>query len=101
MGVPPGDGEGRLTRRRSVLALEEAAVEQPVVAEAQRTLGAREERADDEGDVRPRREVDGALEGPDRSWLSLPALALLVVGAIYEAFSLLYFVYPLQQWLLG
>jgi len=34
-------------------------------------------------------------------WLSLPALALLVIGAIYEAFSLLYFVYPLQQWLLG
>lgn len=34
-------------------------------------------------------------------WLSIPALALLVIGAIYEAFSLLYFVYPLQQWLLG
>ncbi len=34
-------------------------------------------------------------------WLSLPALALLVIGAVYEAFSLLYFVYPLQQWLLG
>lgn len=34
-------------------------------------------------------------------WLSIPALALLIIGAIYEAFSLLYFVYPLQQWLLG
>ena len=34
-------------------------------------------------------------------WLGVPALALLVIGAIYEAFSLLYFVYPLQQWLLG
>lgn len=34
-------------------------------------------------------------------WLSLPALALLIIGALYEAFSLLYFVYPLQQWLLG
>jgi hypothetical protein len=34
-------------------------------------------------------------------WLSIPTLILLVIGAIYEAFSLLYLVYPLQQWLLG
>lgn len=33
-------------------------------------------------------------------WLSLPAAALLVVGAVYEAFSLRYFVHPLAQWLL-
>lgn len=34
-------------------------------------------------------------------WLSIPTLILLIIGAIYEAFSLLYLVYPLQQWLLG
>ncbi|MCH1881883.1 hypothetical protein [Agrococcus sp. ARC_14] len=33
-------------------------------------------------------------------WLSLPALALLVVGAIWEAFSLAYLVHPLATWLL-
>jgi hypothetical protein len=33
-------------------------------------------------------------------WLALPALALLVVGAIYESFSLLYLVHPLSLWLL-
>jgi hypothetical protein len=33
-------------------------------------------------------------------WLALPALALLVIGAIYESFSLLYLVYPLSLWLL-
>jgi hypothetical protein len=33
-------------------------------------------------------------------WLSLAAVALLVVGAVYEAFSLRYFVHPLAQWLL-
>lgn len=33
-------------------------------------------------------------------WLSLPALALLVIGAVYEAFSLIYLVHPLQEWLL-
>ncbi|WP_205869371.1 hypothetical protein [Mycobacterium colombiense] len=33
-------------------------------------------------------------------WLALPALALLVVGAVYEAFSLRYFVHPLAEWLL-
>lgn len=33
-------------------------------------------------------------------WLSLPAAVLLVVGAVYEAFSLRYFVHPLAQWLL-
>lgn len=30
-------------------------------------------------------------------WLALPALALLVVGAIYEAFSLIYLIGPLIQ----
>lgn len=33
-------------------------------------------------------------------WLSLPAAILLIVGAVYEAFSLRYFVHPLAQWLL-
>lgn len=33
--------------------------------------------------------------------LALPALALLIVGAVWEAYSLRYFVYPLSQWLLG
>lgn len=33
-------------------------------------------------------------------WLCLPAAALLVVGAVYEAFSLRYLVHPLAQWLL-
>ncbi|WP_406689616.1 stage II sporulation protein M [Saccharopolyspora sp. ID03-671] len=32
--------------------------------------------------------------------LALPALALLVVGAIWEAYSLRYLVHPLSQWLL-
>lgn len=32
--------------------------------------------------------------------LSLAAFVLLVVGAVYEAFSLRYFVHPLAQWLL-
>jgi len=32
--------------------------------------------------------------------LALPALALLIVGALFEAYSLRYFVYPLQQLLL-
>lgn len=32
--------------------------------------------------------------------LALPAAVLLVIGAVYEAFSLRYFVYPLAQWLL-
>lgn len=36
----------------------------------------------------------------DLGWLALPALALLVIGAIYEAFSLRYFVHPLTEWLL-
>lgn len=36
----------------------------------------------------------------DLGWLALPALALFVIGAIYEAFSLRYFVHPLAQWLL-
>lgn len=34
-------------------------------------------------------------------WLSIPTMILLIIGAIYEAFSLLYLVYPLQQWILG
>ncbi len=36
----------------------------------------------------------------DLGWLALPALALLVAGAVYEAFSLRYFVRPLAEWLL-
>lgn len=32
--------------------------------------------------------------------LALPALALLVIGAVWEAYSLRYLVYPLTQWLL-
>ena len=33
-------------------------------------------------------------------WLALSAVVLLVAGAVYEAFSLRYFVHPLAQWLL-
>lgn len=33
-------------------------------------------------------------------WLSLPAFALFVVGAIWEAFSIRYLIHPLSQWLL-
>jgi Stage II sporulation protein M len=33
-------------------------------------------------------------------WLALPAAILLVVGAVYEAFSLRYLVHPLAEWLL-
>lgn len=36
----------------------------------------------------------------DLGWLTLPAVALLVVGAVYEAFSLRYFVHPLAESLL-
>lgn len=36
----------------------------------------------------------------DLGWLALPALVLLIVGAIYEAFSLRYLVHPLAEWLL-
>ncbi|MCS5717717.1 hypothetical protein N1027_06165 [Herbiconiux sp. CPCC 205763] len=32
--------------------------------------------------------------------LAVPAFLLLIVGAIWEAFSLIYLVHPLQQWLL-
>lgn len=43
----------------------------------------------------------GYLRGlRDLGWLALPSLALLVVGAVYEAFSLRYFVHPLAEWLL-
>lgn len=43
----------------------------------------------------------GYLRGlRDLGWLALPALTLLVLGAVYEAFSLRYFVHPLAEWLL-
>ncbi|WP_431232067.1 stage II sporulation protein M [Mycolicibacterium psychrotolerans] len=43
----------------------------------------------------------GYLRGlQDLGRLALPALALLIVGAVYEAFSLRYFVHPLAGWLL-
>lgn len=32
-------------------------------------------------------------------WLSVPALALFVVGAVWEAFSIRYLISPLSQWL--
>jgi hypothetical protein len=49
--------------------------------------------------VQNRRE--GYVEGLRQlGWLSLPAAILLIVGAVYEAFSLRYFVHPLAQWLL-
>ncbi|WIB60205.1 stage II sporulation protein M [Curtobacterium sp. MCLR17_007] len=32
--------------------------------------------------------------------LAVPAVALLVVGAVWEAYSLRYFIHPLSQWLL-
>lgn len=41
---------------------------------------------------------EGYLRGlQDLGWLALPALALLVAGAVYEAFSLRYFVHPLAE----
>lgn len=33
-------------------------------------------------------------------WLGLSAFAVLIVGAVWEAYSLRYFIHPLQQWLL-
>ncbi|EZP28396.1 stage II sporulation protein M [Microbacterium oleivorans] len=33
--------------------------------------------------------------------LALPALILLVIGALWEAYSLRYLIHPLSQWLLG
>lgn len=43
----------------------------------------------------------GYLRGlRDLGCLALPAVALLVAGAVYEAFSLRYFVHPLAEWLL-
>ena len=33
-------------------------------------------------------------------WLSLPALGLFIVGAVWEAFSLRHLVHPLTEWLL-
>ena len=43
----------------------------------------------------------GYLRGLQRiGLLALPALALLIIGAVWEAYSLRYFVYPLSQLLL-
>ena len=43
----------------------------------------------------------GYLRGLQKlGWLALPALVLLVIGALYESFSLLYLVHPLSLWLL-
>ncbi len=53
-----------------------------------RRVGARSRR---EGYVRGLRRI---------GLLALPALLLLVVGAVWEAYSLRYLVYPLGQWLL-
>src|SRR5699024_1103196 len=49
----------------SVLAFEEAAVEEPVVAQPQRAFGARQSGSDEEADVEPGRQGDRRLEGPD------------------------------------
>lgn len=53
-----------------------------------RTVGAKNRRG---GYIRGLRQL---------GWLSLSAAVLLVIGAVYEAFSLRYFVHPLAQWLL-
>jgi hypothetical protein len=56
--------------------------------------------------IRPRsagaeNRLGGYIRGLQQvGWLSLPAAILLVVGAVYEAFSLRYLVHPLAQWLL-
>ncbi len=43
----------------------------------------------------------GYLQGLRQlGWLAMSAVALLVAGAVYEAFSLRYLVHPLAQWLL-
>lgn len=43
----------------------------------------------------------GYLQGLRQlGWLASSAVVLLVVGAVYEAFSLRYLVHPLAQWLL-
>lgn len=43
----------------------------------------------------------GYLRGLQQlGWLSLPAFTLLIIGAIWEAFSLIYLVHPLSTWLL-
>ena len=53
------------------------------------------------GTVGVERRREGYLRGlRDLGRLALPALILLVLGAIYEAFSLRYFVYPLADVLL-
>lgn len=44
----------------------------------------------------------GYLRGLQRiGLLSLPALALLIIGALWEAYSLRYMIQPLAEWLLG
>ena len=44
---------------------------------------------------------EGYLRGLRQlGWLALLAMILLVIGAVYEAFSLRYLVHPLAQWLL-
>ena len=53
------------------------------------------------GTVGVERRREGYLRGlRDLGRLALPALILLVLGAIYEAFSLRYFVHPLADVLL-
>jgi hypothetical protein len=53
------------------------------------------------GTVGAQNRREGYLQGLRQlGWLSLPAAILLIVGAVYEAFSLRYFVHPLAQWLL-
>ena len=53
------------------------------------------------GTVGVERRREGYLRGlRDLGLLALPALILLVLGAIYEAFSLRYFVHPLADVLL-
>ncbi|TRW89104.1 stage II sporulation protein M [Mycolicibacterium sp. 018/SC-01/001] len=43
----------------------------------------------------------GYLRGLRRlGWLAVPAAFLLVIGAVYEAFSIRYLIHPLTQWLL-
>ncbi|MFD2080814.1 hypothetical protein [Actinopolymorpha cephalotaxi] len=50
-------------------------------------------------DAKNRRQ--GYVRGLQRlGLLALPALALLIIGAVWEAYSLRYFVHPLSQWLL-
>ncbi|WP_373540223.1 hypothetical protein [Chamaesiphon sp.] len=51
--------------------------------------------------VRDRNYRQGYVRGLQQlGWLSLSALPLFIVGAIWEAFSLRYLIQPLTQWLL-